>query len=142
MIKVANALSFVLEVALVGAVILWGIHVVDLPIVWAVLLCGLPAVIVTTILLSAHSSWRLLWPVRPVVSHALFAAAGVVLIALDFLTLGWGIVTFTAISVVLTIRLRRVLGAADHQVRASRTAARERRAAAKERPRGRRAASK
>lgn len=142
MIRFANALSFVLEVALVGAVILWGMQVAQLSLPWAVLLAGLPAVILTAILLSAHSSWRLLWPVRPIVSHALFAAAGVVLIVLNYLTLGWGILTFTAVSMVLTVRLRDSLSAGDTSLRAARAAAAERRAAAKDRPRGRRAAKK
>ncbi|GAA3692308.1 hypothetical protein GCM10022377_00810 [Zhihengliuella alba] len=138
--KAANAASFVLEVAFVCSVILWAIDVPGLSPLVATLAAGIPALVVTALFLSAQSKWRLLWPLRGLVAHILYLAGAIVLIALDYLTLGWIFVLLVLLSAGLNWRLRRGFAAQDADLAARRATARERRRARKSGGGGRRAA--
>ncbi|MCO1338109.1 hypothetical protein BJH93_04250 [Kocuria polaris] len=109
MTKTANALAFLLEVALIGAIVMCAMAVWELEAVPALAAAGLPAAILTAVFLTSTSKLRLSWPARPLLAHFLFLAGAVVLIGLGHLTFGWIFLALALVSAGLTWRLRATL---------------------------------
>ncbi|GHD08767.1 DUF2568 domain-containing protein [Zhihengliuella salsuginis] len=141
MTKAANALSFLLEVALIGAVVMWAIAIWDLAPMLAVAMAGVPAAVLTAVFITSNSKWRLMWPVRPVVAHGLFIAGAIVLIGLEHLSFGWIFLVLAFVSIGLTWRLRGSMRRTDEEMRRLRGAeAVDSGDDSRQRPTGRRAA--
>ncbi|RZU61710.1 YrdB family protein [Zhihengliuella halotolerans] len=111
MTKTVNALAFLLEVALIGAIVMCAMAVWDLEPVTALAVAGLPAAILTAVFLTSTSKFRLRWPLRPLLAHMLFVAGAAALIGLGHLTFGWIFLALALVSVGLTWRLRATLNA-------------------------------
>lgn len=140
MTKAASALAFVLEVALIGAVVMWAVDVWALEPLLAVAVAGVPAAILTAVFMTSTSKLRLSWPARPLVAHALFVAGAAVLIGLGYLSYGWIFLVLALVSAALTWRLRATLGGPEPERRRATAASETGAASPRPQPTGRRAA--
>lgn len=98
--------SFVLEVALMGALGIWGLTMLSLSPAVAVLLAVLPVLIFWGIFMSPKAKLRLPQPYHAVVAHVLFAGGAILLAIAGQPVLAVCMGGLTAISLALTAAVR------------------------------------